>query len=158
MYKNVIRPALFTLSKADAERAHRYGLTMLKVMGTTPLQQLISYTTKVHNPREVFGIHFPNPVGLAAGFDKHAEAIPGLAALGFGFIEVGTVTPLPQPGNPRPRMFRLHEDEAIINRMGFNNHGAVTMAAQLAKQRKLGIPIGINIGKGKQTHYKLKEK
>ncbi len=103
--------------------------------------------------REVFGIKFKNPVGLAAGFDKNGEYIEALSNLGFGFIEVGTVTPLPQPGNDKPRMFRLEEDEAIINRMGFNNKGVDTLAERLRllKAKNTEIVIGGNIGKNKNT-------
>lgn len=97
-----------------------------------------------------FGIHFENPVGLAAGFDKNAEAVSGLLAQGFGFVEAGTVTPLPQPGNPKPRIFRLAEDEAIINRMGFNNKGVHTYADNLSKPRPAGV-VGANIGKNKDS-------
>jgi dihydroorotate dehydrogenase len=96
-------------------------------------------------------LRFPNPIGLAAGFDKNAVAVPALAALGFGFVEVGTVTRLAQPGNPRPRLFRLPEDGALINRMGFNNLGAETVAARLAHQRKAAVPLGISLGKSKVT-------
>jgi dihydroorotate dehydrogenase len=151
IYKKVVRPLLFALSGNDAEQAHHLGLFALKVIGALPLRQLVSSYTKVINEREVFGIHFPNPVGLAAGFDKHAEALYGIEALGFGFVEIGTVTPLPQPGNPRPRMFRLEGDEALVNRMGFNNGGKEDLVKTLRSYRKLGIPLGINIGKGKDT-------
>ena len=99
---------------------------------------------------EVFGLKFPNPVGLAAGFDKDAKLVDPLSSLGFGFIEIGTVTPKPQPGNDRPRLFRLKKDKAIINRMGFNNHGVKAAVAKL-KRRKKGILIGGNIGKNKIT-------
>jgi dihydroorotate dehydrogenase len=100
--------------------------------------------------RTVFGLEFPNPVGLAAGFDKDARYVDTLACLGFGFVEIGTVTPRPQPGNPRPRLFRLPKDQALINRMGFNNQGAAAAAARLAKT-KSRIIIGGNIGKNKTT-------
>ena len=102
------------------------------------------------NPVEVMGITFPNPVGMAAGLDKNADYIDGLAALGFGFIEVGTITPKAQPGNPKPRLFRLPSAQAIINRMGFNNEGVDYLVAQLKKSRYEGI-LGINIGKNKDT-------
>ncbi len=94
---------------------------------------------------------FPNPVGLAAGFDKNAEALPGFEALGFGFLEGGTLTPRPQPGNPRPRVFRFPEQEALVNRMGFNNDGAARAAERFSRGLKLGVPIGFNIGKNKDT-------
>lgn len=101
--------------------------------------------------KTVFGLHFKNPVGLAAGFDKNAEHIENLAAFGFGFIEIGTVTPLPQPGNPKPRMFRLPADEALINRMGFNNQGVDVVADRLSRIERNGLIIGGNIGKNKAT-------
>jgi dihydroorotate dehydrogenase len=112
------------------------------------------YNGKYNNlNREVMGLVFPNPVGLAAGFDKDALAVDELSDLGFGFIEIGTVTPKPQPGNSKPRLFRLPEDKAVINRMGFNNHG-VKSAAQKLKDRKSDIIIGGNIGKNKVTPNK----
>jgi dihydroorotate dehydrogenase, subfamily 2 len=101
--------------------------------------------------RTVFGVHFPNPVGLAGGFDKNGTALPALAALGFGFIEAGTVTRYKQPGNDRPRIFRYSESEAIINRMGFPNEGATAIHARLAKSRPAGVPIGWSLGKSKIT-------
>jgi dihydroorotate dehydrogenase len=106
-------------------------------------------------PKSLFGLTFPNPIGLAAGFDKNGVAIPAWAALGFGFVEIGTVTAKAQPGNPRPRIFRYPEQEALINRLGFNNDGADVVAARLRKARESGrwprIPVGINIGKSKVT-------
>lgn len=101
--------------------------------------------------REVFGLKFPNPVGLAAGFDKNAALTDELATLGFGFVEIGTVTPRPQPGNPAPRLFRLPQDEALVNRMGFNNDGAAVVAARMARRRNRQLIIGGNIGKNKDT-------
>jgi dihydroorotate dehydrogenase len=100
-------------------------------------------------PRTVFGLRFPNPVGLAAGMDKDGRALPAWPALGFGFVEVGTVTAVAQPGNPRPRMFRLPADEAVINRMGFNNAGAAALATRLAALRPLGVPLGVSLGKSR---------
>jgi dihydroorotate dehydrogenase len=102
-------------------------------------------------PREVFGIRFPNPVGLAAGMDKDGVSLRAWPAFGFGFVEVGTVTRHPQPGNPRPRLFRLPADGAVINRMGFNNHGAAALAARLAAYGELPVPLGISLGKSKLT-------
>ncbi len=99
----------------------------------------------------LFGIHFPSPVGLAAGLDKNADAVPGFSAIGFGFMEVGTVTPLGQPGNDRPRLFRLPPEEALINRMGFNNRGAEAMAERLQALKARSIPVAVNIGKNKST-------
>ena len=105
--------------------------------------------------RTVFGVRFPSPVGLAAGFDKNAVALPGWEALGFGFAEIGTVTAKAQPGNPKPRMFRIPEQEAVINRLGFNNQGAATVAVRLEELRQRGgwpgIPVGVNLGKSKVT-------
>ena len=117
--------------------AHRLGL--LNVYGEMP-----------QNPVEVMGIRFPNPVGLAAGLDKNGDYFNALGALGFGFVEIGTVTPLPQPGNPEPRLFRLVEQEAIINRMGFNNKGVDYLVEQTIRRRYKGV-LGINIGKNKIT-------
>ena len=101
--------------------------------------------------RKIWGLDFQNPVGLAAGFDKDGRYYNEMSHLGFGFIEIGTVTPKPQEGNPQPRLFRLPEDEALINRMGFNNHGAEAMAKRLKNRKKTGVIIGGNIGKNKST-------
>lgn len=149
-YERFVRPLLFSL---DPETAHNLALKLLRVAGQFPWAlhqfQLIS------KPTQLFGIAFPNPVGLAAGFDKNAVALPGWAALGFGFVEIGTITAKPQPGNSRPRIFRFPAQEALINRLGFNNQGAAVVAERLAILRKRGrwpkIPIGINIGKSKVT-------
>lgn len=151
MYKNFIRPLLFLF---NPEQAHYIATLALKIIVTIPggawvLRSLFSYSDKSLE-REVFGIRFPNPVGLAAGFDKEAEFVEEFTALGFGFIEIGTVTPVGQPGNPRPRSFRLKKDHALINRMGFNNEGVVKAAVRL-KKRRPGIIIGGNIGKNKIT-------
>lgn len=143
------RPLLFSL---DPEAAHNLTLPSLKRAADCGLTKLIS--RPVPDPRTVMGIRFPNPVGLAAGLDKDGAYIDGLAALGFGFIEVGTVTPRPQPGNPLPRMFRLPEAKAIINRMGFNNRGVDTFVANVQASRfyqnKEGV-LGLNIGKNADT-------
>ncbi len=152
MYKSVVKPLLF---KLDAERAHHFIFDNLKRAARLPgagalLRGLYNY----QHPslaREVFGLKFPNPVGLAAGFDKNAVLTDELATLGFGFVEIGTVTPRPQPGNPQPRLFRLPQDEALINRMGFNNDGAAAVAARLAGRRNRQLLIGGNIGKNKDT-------
>ncbi len=152
VYKSVIKPLLFRL---DAERAHHFVFDNLKRAVRLPgagalLRGLYNY----QHPslaREVFGLKFPNPVGLAAGFDKNALLTDELATLGFGFVEIGTVTPRPQPGNPTPRLFRLPQDEALINRMGFNNDGAATVAARLARRQNRQLIIGGNIGKNKDT-------
>jgi len=141
----LIRPFLFAL---DAERAHELTLSLLAIgSALTPRHR----SSKIGaNPVEVMGLQFPNRVGLAAGLDKNGTAIDGLSRLGFGFLEVGTVTPRPQPGNPKPRLFRLPEHEAIINRMGFNNAGIDALREQLAHVRYRGI-LGINIGKNFDT-------
>ncbi len=151
MYKALIQPLLFNL---DAEKAHHFVFNAVKQAFKLPLIASISkrlYTFE--NPlleKEVFGLKFKNPVGLAAGFDKNAELTDELACMGFGFIEIGTLTPRPQEGNPKPRMFRLKKDSALINRLGFNNQG-VEVAAFRLKQRKRDIIIGGNIGKNKNT-------
>ena len=142
----LIRPALFAL---DPETAHHATLNALKTahcLGTLPL--LVK--RPADDPRTVMGLTFPNPVGLAAGLDKNGDCIAGLAALGFGFIEIGTVTPLPQPGNPRPRLFRLPQAQGIINRMGFNNDGVDRLIENVKRAGYHGI-LGINIGKNAAT-------
>jgi dihydroorotate dehydrogenase len=153
LYQGVIRPVLFSLS---AEAAHNIALRKLRVASGWPavLHQLERFKPSP-KPRTVFGLTFPNPVGLAAGFDKNGVAIRAWAALGFGFVEVGTVTAKPQPGNPKPRIFRYPTQHALINRLGFNNDGADVIAERLRELRESGsapaIPIGINIGKSKAT-------
>lgn len=133
----------------DAETAHNIGLRSLSVLNRLGLMRLIA-RPPVQAPVTVMGIRFPNAVGLAAGLDKDARHIDALAACGFGFIEVGTVTPRPQPGNDKPRLFRLRADEAIINRMGFNNDGVEALVEQV-KKRQSDCVLGINIGKNKDT-------
>ncbi len=142
---NLLRPALFSL---DPETAHDATLTSLKSAYCLGLTRFLPRPKP--DPRNVMGLNFPNPVGLAAGLDKNGECINGLAALGFGFIEIGTVTPRPQPGNPRPRLFRLPQAQAIINRMGFNNHGVDALVANVQQANYTGI-LGINIGKNADT-------
>ncbi|MBX3563445.1 MAG: quinone-dependent dihydroorotate dehydrogenase [Sphingomonas sp.] len=141
-----LRSALFTL---DAERAHRAAIRTLSLWGNigTPFSSVTDDSSQV----TIAGVTFPNRVGLAAGLDKDAEAIPGLLALGFGAVEVGTLTPRPQPGNPRPRLFRLAEDEAVINRMGFNNKGIDAALARIAKLGKRKGVLGINVGANKDS-------
>lgn len=142
----LLRPALFAL---DAETAHSLTLGSLKAL------QRLGLVRAPRNSgcaRTVMGIAFPNPVGLAAGLDKNGEYIDALGALGFGFIEIGTVTPRPQPGNPRPRLFRLPQAEAIINRMGFNNQGLDRLVANVHRSRWRGV-LGINIGKNFDTPF-----
>lgn len=141
MLYRLIRPALFTL---DAERAHGLALTALKWRGAG------SPPTPGPLAIEVAGLGFPNPLGMAAGFDKDGEVPDALLGLGFAFAEVGSITPLPQPGNLRPRLFRLAEDRAVINRMGFNNHGAKAAAGRLAARKRQGI-VGLNIGANKDS-------
>lgn len=151
MYKLVIRPILF---KYDAEKVHHFVVSVLKFAYRFPFgKQILSAMYKIEHPslvREVAGLKFPNPVGLAAGFDKNAEFTDEMEALGFGFVEIGTVTPRPQPGNDKPRLFRLPADKGIINRMGFNNLGSGVASGKL-QYRKSTIPIGGNIGKNKVT-------
>jgi dihydroorotate dehydrogenase len=145
MLYRTIRPLLFAV---DAECSHNATLWSLKKLHQLGL---FRYTKPItQHPIECFGLHFANPLGLAAGLDKNAECIPAWAAMGFGFIEVGTITPRPQEGNPKPRLFRLPENEAIINRMGFNNKGVDYLISQL-KQVKSSSPLGVNIGKNKDT-------
>jgi len=151
MYKSIIQPILFTFS---AESAHQIALKMLKLFNVLPfgnvlLRSLFPMPSNGQS-KQFFGIPFPNPVGLAAGLDKNAEAIDAFAAMGFGFVEIGTVTPKPQPGNPKPRLFRLKKDGALINRMGFNNDGVHAIKKRLAK-RKSDVIVGGNIGKNKTT-------
>ncbi len=140
------RPFLFHL---DAERAHGLGLKSLEAAYRTGLNPLISRKPAPLKTR-AFGIEFPNPVGCAAGLDKNGEHIDALMALGFGFVEIGTVTPRPQEGNPKPRMFRLPQHNAVINRLGFNNAGVEVLARNVEKAKRNGI-LGINIGKNKDT-------
>ncbi|HEY0262017.1 MAG TPA: quinone-dependent dihydroorotate dehydrogenase, partial [Chitinophagales bacterium] len=137
------------LFQLDPENAHHLTLSLLKQSWTKPFLPLTG-ANKMDVPTNVFGLNFKNPVGLAAGLDKNGEAIDGLSALGFGFVEIGTITPKPQDGNPKPRLFRLVKDEAIINRMGFNNVGAEQAVRNLAN-RKSNIIVGGNIGKNKVT-------
>ena len=148
LYKEIVRPLLFL---ADPEAVHHFVMSALQTAGP-----LLAHFTPAHNPRlarTVFGVTFPNPVGLAAGFDKNAVALPAWAALGFGFAEVGTITARAQLGNPQPRIFRVPECAAIINRLGFNNDGCDAVASRLQRLRDAGgwprIPVGINIGKSK---------
>ena len=149
MYKALIRPLLF---KFDPERVHHWSFTVIRVAHKLGLGLLIRRMYRITDPkleREVFGIRFPNPVGLAAGFDKDAKLFNELGDFGFGFIEIGTLTPQSQPGNPPKRLFRLKADQAIINRMGFNNGGVHAAANRLKKPHR--VLIGGNIGKNKNT-------
>lgn len=142
----LLRPLLFSL---DPETAHAVTLKLLKMGDTTGLTQLIQ-PTLADKPVTVMGLAFKNPVGLAAGLDKNGDYIDGLASLGFGFLEIGTVTPRPQAGNPKPRLFRLPEHQAIINRMGFNNLGIDHLLEQVQQCAYQGV-LGINIGKNADT-------
>ncbi|SHE50122.1 dihydroorotate oxidase A [Microbulbifer donghaiensis] len=145
MYSH-LRKALFAL---DPERAHHLSLDAIGAAERLGLMSLFAKPI-ADDPVELMGLTLPNPVGLAAGLDKNAQAFNGLGALGFGFVEVGTVTPRPQPGNPLPRLFRLEEADAIINRMGFNNEG-VDYLVQRVKRRRFGGVLGINVGKNFDT-------
>jgi len=142
----LVRRILFML---EPERAHRVSMAMLEAAYRSGLSRLL-FGKRIQAPVTVFGLEFPNIVGLAAGLDKNGDHIDALAACGFGFVEIGTVTPKPQPGNPRPRLFRLQEDEAIINRMGFNNDGVEQLVNNVRASRRDCI-IGINIGKNRDT-------
>jgi dihydroorotate dehydrogenase len=148
MYR-LIRSLLFHL---DAESAHEWTAAQMQRLQRIPLVlQLISRACAVRSrPTTLLGMTFANPIGIAAGFDKNATMMPMLAALGFGFIEVGTVTLRPQPGNPRPRLFRYPEQRALINRLGFNNDGADAVAERLAR-RPRSVPVFVNIGKNREV-------
>lgn len=150
MYK-LIRPLLFLV---DPERIHHLVFKLLQIKGKVPgfktLLKLLFDKKDVRLNRVLFGLNFSNPVGLAAGFDKDATLIDEMACLGFGFVEVGTLTPKPQLGNDKPRLFRLPKDQALINRMGFNNNGVLNAVERL-KKRKADIIVGGNIGKNKMT-------
>jgi len=152
MYK-LLRPLLFGLS-SDPETVHNLALSFLKLAGKNPIRSIASSLANFESPmleQKLFGLDFKNPVGLGAGFDKNGSTVDGLAALGFGFIEVGTITKLPQAGNPRQRMFRLVEDEALINRMGFNNLGVEVLKQNLAGRPRTSSVLGISLGKNKDT-------
>ena len=146
MLYRAVRPLLFAL---DPETAHRLSLKALDRLQRLDAASLLAKSAP-RIPVRVMGLEFPNPVGLAAGLDKDGEHIDGLAALGFGFLEVGAVTPRPQPGNPKPRIFRLPEAEALINRLGFNSRGVDVLVANILRSRFRGI-LGVNIGKNAMT-------
>jgi dihydroorotate dehydrogenase len=153
-YERFVRPVLFRI---ESERVHELAVDSMAILGRlSPLCRALEALGRVSpssfRPVEAFGLRFPNAVGLAAGFDKNARAWPAAAALGFGHVEIGTVTALAQPGNPRPRMFRYPAQEAVINRLGFNNQGCDAVASRLSRHSPPGtrrIPLGINIGKSK---------
>jgi dihydroorotate dehydrogenase len=156
IYEKVIRPVLFRL---DPERAHELAVESMALLGRFAplcrmLESLVRLAPESFRPIDALGLRFPNAVGLAAGFDKNARAWPAAAALGFGHVEVGTVTALAQPGNLKPRVFRYPRQEAVINRMGFNNEGSEAVAARLSRLPPPGkrrVPVGINLGKSKVT-------
>ena len=151
-FNMAIRPVLFQL---DAEAAHNMAIKSLQRVSSFGVEGLLRRFAPQESPRTIFGLRFPNPIGLAAGFDKNGVALPALAAMGFGFVEIGTVTGKPQSGNPRPRMFRYSEQRALVNRLGFNNDGADLVANRLRRLREANrwpaIPVGINIGKSKDV-------
>ena len=143
----IARPFLFGI---DPERAHGFGLASLEAAYRSGFSGLLASRPQPL-PTKALGLVFPNPVGLAAGLDKNGAHVDALLGLGFGFIEVGTVTPRPQPGNPKPRMFRLPDYEAIINRLGFNNEGVDALVRNVSRARRRQGLLGINIGKNKDT-------
>ncbi|GHF76141.1 dihydroorotate dehydrogenase [Amycolatopsis bartoniae] len=147
LFEKLLRPTLYRLSGDDPEVVHERTVRLLGLLPADP--PLLRGHYGVDDPATVFGLRFPNRVGLAAGMDKDGRALHAWPALGFGFVEVGTVTRLAQPGNPKPRLFTLAEHDAVINRMGFNNSGADALAARLAAGGKPGVPLGISIGKSK---------
>jgi dihydroorotate dehydrogenase len=155
-YETLLRPLLF---RQDPEHAHEQAVAILRRLAAfrplcTAIERVFCGGASTRRPVEVFGLKFPNAVGLGAGFDKNAAAWPAATALGFGHVEVGTITAMAQPGNPKPRVFRYPAYEAVINRMGFNNEGAEAVAARMSKQPPVGsrrIPVGINLGKSKLT-------
>src|SRR5881227_2381688 len=153
LYERLVRPLLFSL---EAETAHHFTIASLRRASQFDLAlRALRRFTPPSNPKTLFGLTFPNPIGLAAGLDKNGVALPAWAALGFGFVEIGTVTAMAQPGNPKPRMFRLPAQQAVINRLGFNNDGADVIAKRLRglrqSQRWPAVPVGINIGKSRTT-------
>lgn len=153
LYKNIAKPVLFRM---DPEKAHHLTIDGLHTVANLPggralLRGLYSVPAYAELETSLWGLRFANPIGLAAGLDKNAKAVPGFSSIGFGFMEVGTVTPKPQAGNEQPRLFRLPEDHALINRMGFNNVGIETMAEHLKQAGRRTIPVAVNIGKNKVT-------
>lgn len=152
-YRRAVRPVLFRMGKGDPETVHHRTLSVLSALSgsSLALRALAGLRRRHPSPRTVFGVDFPSVVGLAAGMDKDGLALKAWPALGFGHVEVGTVTAHAQPGNPRPRLFRLPASEAIVNRMGFNNAGAQALAGRLAMTGRIGVPLGISLGKSKVT-------
>jgi dihydroorotate dehydrogenase len=152
-YETFVRSLLFSL---DPETAHRLTIELLRAASHSDFAlHRLRFFQPPSKPKTLFGLNFPNPIGLAAGLDKNGVALPAWAALGFGFVEIGTVTAKAQPGNPKPRIFRLPEQQALINRLGFNNDGADAIAERLRSLRRSGrwpmVPVGINIGKSRAT-------
>ena len=152
-YRRVVRPVLFRMAKGDPEAVHHRTMSGLRTVSRSSLARraLRGVLARHPSPRTVFGVDFPSVVGLAAGMDKDGIALKAWPALGFGHVEVGTVTAHAQPGNPKPRLFRLPASEAIVNRMGFNNAGATALAGRLALTGRIGVPLGISLGKSKIT-------
>jgi dihydroorotate dehydrogenase len=149
LYEALVRPAVFRIGGGDPEAAHDRTVHLMSQLSRRPWVVALARRLLAVDggQRTVFGLRFPAVVGLAAGMDKDGLALPAWAAAGFGFVEVGTVTARPQPGNPRPRLFRLPASEALVNRMGFNNAGAQALAGRLAAYRPLPIPVGVSLGK-----------
>ncbi|GID27096.1 quinone-dependent dihydroorotate dehydrogenase [Paractinoplanes brasiliensis] len=150
LFESAVRPVLFRLGGGDAETAHEFTLKRLAAL-PAPVRAALKRRYATAKPVEAFGVTFPNPVGLAAGMDKNGVALPAWPALGFGFVEAGTVTAHAQPGNDKPRLFRLRDSRAIINRMGFNNAGAAALAERLRALGPIGVPLGVSLGKSKVT-------
>jgi dihydroorotate dehydrogenase len=153
LYERLVRPLLFSL---DPETAHHFAIASLhRASHFDPALRALKWFAPPSKPKTLFGLTFCNPIGLAAGLDKNGVALPAWAALGFGFIEIGTVTAIAQPGNPKPRIFRLPDHKALINRLGFNNDGADAIRERFQGLRQSGrwpaVPVGINIGKSKTT-------
>lgn len=149
LFDKIVRPAMYRLAFHDPEAVHERTVRMLGRVA--PALRPVARAYRTDDPVTVFGLRFPNRVGLAAGMDKNGLALKAWPALGFGFVEVGTVTRHPQPGNPKPRLFTLPDSDGVINRMGFNNAGAEALARRLAAEGKPGVPLGISIGKSKVT-------
>jgi dihydroorotate dehydrogenase len=152
-YERFVRPLLFSL---DAETAHRFTIELLHAASNFDVAlRMLRFLQPPSKPKTLFGLTFRNPIGLAAGLDKNGVALPAWAAIGFGFIEIGTVTAKAQPGNLKPRIFRLPEQQALINRLGFNNDGADVIAERFRRLRRSGrwpaVPVGVNIGKSRAT-------
>src|SRR5436305_1443051 len=147
LFDRLARPLLGLM---DAENAHRLTVNALKLAPSMPLP-----ANDVFLAVRAFGLEFPNPIGMAAGFDKHGEVPDALLGLGFGFVEIGTVTPRPQPGNPRPRLFRLPLDQGVINRLGFNSEGAPAVLARLAARASSGGIVGVNVGANRDSQDRI---